>query len=99
MFFSRGSTQAGWWWAYFSLRCGMRSAKTKHPLAARMWQSLCIVPHSKQMPDFDQIHRWCEDHQAWVVHTPASCTLCISREEAESAQALAAVLAGFESDE
>jgi hypothetical protein len=26
-------------------------------------------PQSKQMPDFDKIHHWCEDHQAWVVHT------------------------------
>jgi hypothetical protein len=56
-------------------------------------------PQSKQMPDFDKIHHWCEDHQAWVVHTPASCTVRISREEAEADQALAAVLEGFESDE
>jgi hypothetical protein len=56
-------------------------------------------PQSKQMPDFDKIHHWCEDHQAWVVHTPASCTVRITREEAEAAQALTAVLDGFESDE
>jgi hypothetical protein len=56
-------------------------------------------PQSKQMPDFDKIHHWCEDHQAWVVHTSASCTVRIAREEAEVAQALAAVLEGFESDE
>jgi hypothetical protein len=56
-------------------------------------------PQSKQMPDFGNIHHWCEDHQAWVVHTPASCTVRISREEAEAAQALTAVLEGFESDE
>jgi hypothetical protein len=54
---------------------------------------------SKQMPDFDKIHHWCEDHQAWVVHTPASCTVIIAREEAETAQTLAAVLEGIESDE
>jgi hypothetical protein len=56
-------------------------------------------PQSKQMPDFDKIHHWCEDHQAWVVHTPSLCTVRIAREEAEAAQALAAVLEGFESDE
>jgi hypothetical protein len=56
-------------------------------------------PQSKQMPDFDKIHHWCEDHQAWVVHTPASCTVRIAREEAEAAPALTAVLEGFESDE
>jgi hypothetical protein len=56
-------------------------------------------PQSKQMPDFDKVHHWCEDHQAWIVHTPASCTVRISREEAEAAQALTAVLDGFESDE
>jgi hypothetical protein len=54
---------------------------------------------SKQMPDFDKIHHWCEDHQAWVVHTPASCTVCIARKEAETAQAFAAVLEGFGSGE
>jgi hypothetical protein len=56
-------------------------------------------PRSKQMPDFGNIHHWCEDHQAWVVHTPASCTVRIAREEAEAAQAITAVLEGFESDE
>jgi hypothetical protein len=54
---------------------------------------------SKQMPDFDNIHHWCEYHQAWVVHTPASCTVRTAREEAEAAQALTAVLEVFESDE
>jgi hypothetical protein len=57
------------------------------------------IPQSKQMPDFDKVHHWCEYHQAWVVHTPASCTVRIAREEAEAAQALTAVLDGFESDE
>jgi hypothetical protein len=56
-------------------------------------------PQSKHMPDFEKIHHLCEDHQAWVVHTPASCTVGIAREEAEAAQALAAVVEGFESDE
>jgi hypothetical protein len=56
-------------------------------------------PQYKQMPDFDKIYHWCEDQQAWVVHTPASCTVRIAREEAEAEQALAAVLEGFESDE
>jgi hypothetical protein len=56
-------------------------------------------PQSKQMSDFDKIHHWCEDHQVWVVHTPASLTVRISCEEAEAAQALAAVLEGFESNE
>jgi hypothetical protein len=56
-------------------------------------------PQSKQMPYFDKINHLCGDHQAWVVHTPASCTVRIGREEAEAAQALAAVLEGFESDE
>jgi hypothetical protein len=49
-------------------------------------------PQSKQMPDFDKIHHWCEDHQVWVVHTPASCTVIIAREDAEAAQALTADL-------
>jgi hypothetical protein len=56
-------------------------------------------PQSKQMPDFDNIHHWCEYHQAWAVHTPASYTVIIAREEAEAAQALSTVLEGFESDE
>jgi hypothetical protein len=56
-------------------------------------------PQSKQIPDFDKVHHWCEDHHAWVVHAPASCAVRISREEAEAAQALTAVLDGFESDE
>jgi hypothetical protein len=56
-------------------------------------------PQSKQMPNFDKVHHLCEDHQAWVVHTPASCTVRIAREEAEAAQAFTAVLDGFESDE
>jgi hypothetical protein len=56
-------------------------------------------PQSKQMPYFDKIHHWCEDHQSWVVHTPAYCTVRIAHEEAEAAQALTAVLDGFESDE
>jgi hypothetical protein len=51
------------------------------------------------MPDFDKVHHWCEDHQAWVIHIPASCTVRIAREEAEAAQSLTAVLDGFESDE
>jgi hypothetical protein len=58
-----------------------------------------VDPQSKQVPDFDEIHHWCEDHHAWVVHTPESCTVLIAREEAETAQALATVLEGFESDE
>jgi hypothetical protein len=32
-------------------------------------------PQSKQMPDFDKIHHWCEDHQAWAVHAPSSYTV------------------------
>jgi hypothetical protein len=56
-------------------------------------------PQSKQMPDFDKIHHWCENHQTWVVHTPESCTVRIAREESEAAPALAAALEGFESDE
>jgi hypothetical protein len=55
-------------------------------------------PQSKQMPDFDKVHHWCEDHQAWVVHTPACCTVMIAREETEADQALTAVLDGYESD-
>jgi hypothetical protein len=39
-------------------------------------------PQSKQIPDFENIHHWCEDHQAWVVHTPESCTVRIYHEEA-----------------
>jgi hypothetical protein len=38
-------------------------------------------PQSKKMPDFDKIHHWCEYHQAWVVHTPVSCTARIAGEE------------------
>jgi hypothetical protein len=56
-------------------------------------------PQSDQMPDFGKIHHWCEDHQAWVVHTPVSCTVRIARVEAGAYQALAAVLEGFKSDE
>jgi hypothetical protein len=50
---------------------------------------------SKQMPDFDKIRHWCEDHQAWLVHTPVSYMARIAREGAEACQALAAVLEGF----
>jgi hypothetical protein len=32
---------------------------------------------SKQMTGFDKEHHWFEDHQAWVVHTPASYTVRI----------------------
>jgi hypothetical protein len=56
-------------------------------------------PQAKQIPDFDKIHHWCEDHQAWVVHTPASCTVRIAHEEVETARALAVFLEGFESYE
>jgi hypothetical protein len=56
-------------------------------------------PQSKQMPDFYTIHHWCEDHQAWVVSTPVACIVRAAREEAEVAQAIAAVLEGFEYDE
>jgi hypothetical protein len=56
-------------------------------------------PQSNQMPDFYKIHHWCEDHQAWVVHTPVSCTVRIYREKSEAVQAISAVLDGFESDE
>jgi hypothetical protein len=51
------------------------------------------------MPDFDNINHLCEYHQAWVGHSPVSCTEHIAREEAEVSQALAAVLEYFESDE
>jgi predicted DNA binding CopG/RHH family protein len=52
-----------------------------------------------KIPDFDKIHHCCEYHQACVVHTPASCTVRISHEEAEAAHALAASLEESESDE
>jgi hypothetical protein len=56
-------------------------------------------PQSKQMTGRDKEHHSGEDHHAWMVHTPAPCTFRIAREEAAAAQALAAVLDGFESDE
>jgi hypothetical protein len=48
-------------------------------------------PQSKQVPDFDKIHHWCEDHKAWVFHTPVSCTVRIAGEEEEMDQDLAPV--------
>jgi hypothetical protein len=50
-----------------------------------------VEPQSKKMPDFYKIHHWFEYHQAWVFHTPAPCTVRIASEEAEAAQAVAAV--------
>jgi hypothetical protein len=56
-------------------------------------------PQSKQMPDFDKDHKCCEYHHVWVIHTPASCTVRIAREEAKVDQSPTAVLDGFEYDE